>query len=59
MPRTPTQAVLRIVSIIMGIIGAAIAVGGVIVLVTDENGGVARGDLWAVATFGAMIVVVA
>lgn len=59
MPRTPTQAVLRIVSIIMGIIGAAVAVGGVIVLVTDENGGVARGDLWAVATFGAMIVVVA
>ena len=59
MPRTPTQAVLRIVSIMMGVIGAAVAVGGVIVLVTDENGGMAHGDLWAVATFGAMIVVVA
>lgn len=58
-PRTPTQAVLRIVSIIMGVIGVAVAAGGVIVLVTDGGGGMARGDLWAVATFGAMIVVVA
>lgn len=58
-PRTPTQAVLRIVSIIMGVIGAAVAVGGVVVLALNEGVGMTRDDLWAVATFGAMIVVVA
>lgn len=55
-PRTPAQAVLRIVSILMAIVGALVLVGGVIVLVSNVMG---THDLWWVATFGVMIVVAA
>ena len=55
-PRTPTQSVLRMVSILMGIIGALVLAGGLIVLVPN----VLRGaDFWAAVTFGVMILVVA
>ena len=55
-PRTPTQAVLRMVSILMGIIGALVLVGGLAVLVPSVLGGA---DFWAAVTFGVMILVVA
>lgn len=55
-PRTPTQAVLRMVSILMGFIGALGLVGGLIVLITGVLGGE---DLWAGVTFGVMVVVAA
>ncbi len=54
--RTPTQAVLRIVSILMGIMGALVLVGGLLVLVPSVIGG---SDFWASVTFGIMILVVA
>ena len=56
-PRTPAQAVLRIVSILMGVIGAVALVGGVIVLAANVMGRLPGGDIWTVATFGVMIVV--
>ena len=55
-PRTPAQAVLRIVSILMGIMGALVLVGGLLVLVPGVVGG---SDFWASVTFGIMILVVA
>lgn len=55
-PRTPTQAVLRMVSILMGGIGLLVLVGGLLVLVPGVLGGQ---DLWAAVTFGVMILVVA
>lgn len=55
-PRTPTQSVLRMVSILMGIIGALVLAGGLIVLVPSVLGGT---DFWAAVTFGVMILVVA
>ena len=55
-PRTPAQAVLRIVSILMALIGAAVLAGGLLVLVPSVIGGT---DLWAAVTFGTMIVVAA
>ena len=55
-PRTPTQAVLRMVSLLMGGIGALVLVGGLLVLVPGVLGGA---DLWASVTFGVMILVVA
>lgn len=55
-PRTPTQAVLRMVSILMGGIGLLVLVGGLLVLVPGVIGGA---DLWASVTFGVMILVVA
>lgn len=55
-PRTPTQAVLRMVSLLMGGIGALALVGGLLVLVPGVLGG---SDLWASVTFGVMILVVA
>ncbi|HJB55617.1 hypothetical protein [Olsenella sp. An188] len=58
-PRTPAQAVLRIVSIFMALLGALALLGGVLVLATDGSVGIASGDLWAIATFGGIIVVVA
>ena len=54
--RTPAQAVLRIVSILMGGMGALVLVGGLLVLVPGVLGG---SDFWASVTFGVMIVVVA
>lgn len=58
-PRTPAQAVLRMVSILMGVIGAVALVGGVVVLVSNVMGALPGGDVWTVATFGVMIVVAA
>lgn len=55
-PRTPTQAVLRMVSILMGGIGLLVLVGGLLVLVPGVLGG---SDFWASVTFGVMILVVA
>ena len=55
-PRTPTQAVLRMVSILMGGIGLLVLVGGLLVLVPGVIGGA---DLWASVTFGVMILVAA
>lgn len=55
-PRTPTQAVLRMVSLLMGGIGLLVLVGGLLVLVPGVLGGA---DLWASVTFGVMILVVA
>ncbi|WP_417228866.1 hypothetical protein [Thermophilibacter sp.] len=55
-PRTPTQAVLRMVSLLMGGIGALVLVGGLLVLVPGVLGGA---DLWASVTFGVMILVAA
>ena len=55
-PRTPAQAVLRIVSILMALIGVAVLAGGLIVLVPSVIGGT---DFWAAVTFGTMIVVAA
>ena len=55
-PRTPTQAVLRMVSILMGCIGALVLAGGLAVLVPGVLGGA---DFWASVTFGVMIVVAA
>ena len=55
-PRTPTQAVLRMVSLLMGGIGLLVLVGGLLVLVPGVIGGA---DLWASVTFGVMILVVA
>lgn len=55
-PRTPTQAVLRMVSILMGGIGLLVLVGGLLVLVPGVLGGQ---DLWAAVTFGVMILVAA
>lgn len=55
-PRTPTQAVLRMVSILMGGIGLLVLVGGLLVLVPGVLGGT---DFWASVTFGVMILVVA
>lgn len=56
-PRTPTQAVLRIVSIVMLLLGALALLGGVLVLVTDGEVGAPSGNLWAVVTFGVIILV--
>lgn len=58
-PRTPAQAVLRVVSVFMALIGALILAGGVFVLVTDHEVGIASGDIWAVGTFGVIILVAA
>ena len=58
-PRTPAQAVLRMVSILMGILGAVILVGGVVVLVGNVMGLLPGGDLWTTVTFGVMILVAA
>lgn len=58
-PRTPAQAVLRIVSIFMALMGALVLLGGIVVLATDGEVGLASGDLWAIATFGVIILVVA
>lgn len=55
-PRTPAQAVLRMVSILMGGIGLLVLAGGLLVLVPGVLGGA---DLWASVTFGVMILVVA
>ena len=55
-PRTPAQAVLRIVSILMALIGVFVLAGGLVVLVPSIIGGT---DLWAAVTFGTMIVVAA
>ena len=55
-PRTPTQAVLRMVSLLMGCIGGLVLIGGLLVLVPGVIGGA---DLWASVTFGVMILVVA
>ena len=55
-PRTPAQAVLRMVSLLMGGIGALALVGGLLVLVPGVIGGA---DFWASVTFGVMILVVA
>ena len=55
-PRTPAQSVLRMVSILMGILGALVLAGGLAVLVPGVLGGA---DLWAAVTFGVMIVVAA
>ncbi len=58
-PRTPTQAVLRIVSLTMALIGAIVLVGGVVLLVGDSELGIPSGDVWMVATFGVILLVVA
>lgn len=58
-PRTPTQAVLRIVSIIMAILGALVLLGGIAVIVTTNGLAAAGGDLWTVVTFGGIIVAAA
>ncbi|MGQ5425550.1 hypothetical protein ACULPM_00750 [Thermophilibacter sp. ZX-H3] len=58
-PRTPAQAVLRMVSILMGIIGLLVLLGGVAVLVGNVMGLLPGGDIWTAATFGVMIVVAA
>ncbi|MBM6675948.1 hypothetical protein H6A07_04205 [Olsenella uli] len=55
-PRTPAQAVLRMVSLLMGGIGALALVGGLLVLVPGVIGGA---DFWASVTFGVMILVAA
>ena len=55
-PRTPAQSVLRIVSLLMGGIGALALMGGLAVLVPGVLGGA---DFWASVTFGVMIVVAA
>lgn len=55
-PRTPAQAVLRIVSILMGGMGSLVLIGGLIVLIPSVIGG---SDFWAAVTFGVMILVVA
>ena len=55
-PRTPAQAVLRMVSLLMGFIGVLVLVGGLLVLVPGVIGGT---DFWASVTFGVMILVVA
>lgn len=55
-PRTPAQAVLRMVSLLMGCIGGLVLIGGLLVLVPGVIGGA---DLWASVTFGVMILVVA
>lgn len=54
--RTPAQAVLHIVSILMAGMGALVLVGGLLVLVPGVIGGA---DFWASVTFGIMIVVAA
>ena len=58
-PRTPAQAVLRMVSILMGIIGLLVLIGGVAVLLGNVMGLLPGGDIWTAATFGVMIVVAA
>ena len=58
-PRTPAQAVLRMVSILMGIIGLLVLLGGIAVLVGNVMGLLPGGDIWTAATFGVMIVVAA
>lgn len=58
-PRTPAQAVLRIVSIIMALLGSLALLGGVLVLMTDSEVGLRGGDLWTVLAFGVIILVVA
>lgn len=55
-PRTPAQAVLRMVSLLMGGIGVLALVGGLLVLVPGVLGGA---DFWASVTFGVMILVAA
>lgn len=56
-PRTPAQAVLRIVSIVMGLLGALAAVGGVLVLLADPAFVEAEG--WTVTAFGVIVLAVA
>lgn len=56
-PRTPTQAVLRMVSILMAVLGGVLMVGGVVVLVGNVMGLLPGGDLWTTVTFGVMILV--
>ena len=58
-PRTPTQFVLRIVSVIMALVGALVLLGGIVVIVTDDSVGVVGGDPWAILAFGIIIVVTA
>ena len=47
-PRTPAQAVLRMVSMLMGGIGLLVLVGGIAVLVGNVMGLLPGGDIWAV-----------
>lgn len=58
-PRTPTQAVLRIVSIIMLILGGLTLAGGVLAIVSGNALGLASGDLWTSVIFGVIILVAA
>ena len=58
-PRTPAQAVLRMVSILMGLLGGIVLLGGVAVLVGNVMGLLLGGDLWTTVTFGVMILVAA
>ena len=58
-PRTPAQAVLRMVSILMGLLGAIVLLGGVALLTGNVMGLLPGGDLWTTVTFGVMIVVAA
>lgn len=57
--RTPTQAVLRIVSIIMLILGGLTLAGGIVAIVAGNALGLASGDLWTSITFGVIILVAA
>lgn len=58
-PRTPTQAVLRMVSILMGLLGTVVLLGGVAVIVGSVMGPLPSAGPWAIVTFGVMILVAA
>ncbi len=55
-PRTPAQVTLRVVSVVMGLLGALVLLGGVLVFVNRDLLGVPADSLWTVFTYGGIIL---
>lgn len=55
-PRTPAQVTLRIVSVVMALLGAVVVLGSVLVFWNRDQLGLADESMWAVFTYGGIIL---
>lgn len=55
-PRTPAQVTLRVVSVVMGLLGALVLLGAVLVFVNRDVLGAPEDSLWTVFTYGGIIL---
>lgn len=58
-PRTPAQVTLRVVSAIMALLGALVVVGAALVFLNRDQLGLAEEGMWAVLTYGGIILIAA